>query len=211
MPVYSNINILKTSLNVMALFEGNNILSIIEMITMELQKSKISTEITYRLKHPKSVLEKMIMKNLDLHEIRDLIAFRFIVQELKDCYTLLDIIKQVCVNNVMDKKDYIVNPKENGYRSLHVVISDNKFMRNVEMQIRTKKMHNVAELGSASHSIYKDKRKVDYILYAVFDNITTKKVHEIWYTFQWTIPELDTYEEELKEIWHRYKATKVNV
>ena len=195
----------------MALFVGSNILSIIEMITTELQKNKISAEITYRLKHPKSVLEKMIMKNLYLHEIRDLIAFRFIVRELKDCYNLLDIIKQVCVTNVIDKKDYIVSPKENGYRSLHILISDNKFMRNVEIQIRTEKMHSIAESGTASHSIYKNKRTPISVFHTVLDNVTTKKVHEIWYRFKWTIPELNTYEDELKEIWHRYKAAKVDV
>lgn len=150
----------------------------------------------------------MITKNLDFHEIRDLIAFRFIVQELKDCYNLLDIIRQVSVTNVIDKKDYIVTPKENGYRSLHIVISDNEFMRNVEIQIRTKKMHSVAESGSASYSIYKDKRTAISVFHTVLDNLTTKKVHEIWYRFKWSIPELDTYEDELKEIWHRYQVEK---
>lgn len=123
---------------------------------------------------------------------------------------ILDIIKQVCIANAIDKKDYITTPKDNGYRSLHIVLSDNEFMRNVEMQIRTKKMHNVAESGSASHSIYKyqKKSKVDSLFYTVLDDITTEKAYEIWRTFKWTIPELDTYEEELKEIWHRYKAEK---
>ena len=194
----------------MALFEGNNILSIMEMITRTLQQNKINANVTYRLKHPKSVLEKMITRNIDFHEIKDLIAFRFIVPKLKECYDILDIIKQVCITNSIYKKDYISSPKDNGYRSLHIVIFDNQFMRNVEMQIRTKKMHNVAEFGSASHSTYKDKKKskVDSASHTILDDITTEKVHEIWRTFQWTIPELDTYEKELKEIWHRYEAER---
>lgn len=197
----------------MALFEGNNILSIIEMITTALQQHKINANVTYRLKHPTSVLEKMIVKNLDLHEISDLVAFRFIVQRLENCYDVLDIIKQVCIANIINKKDYIASPKDNGYRSLHIMISDNKFMRNVEIQVRTKNMHNVAESGSASHSIYKDqkKSKIDFLSHPMLDDITTKKAYEIWRTFQWTIPELDTYEEELKEIWHRYKAGNIEL
>ena len=160
------------------------------------------------MKHPNSVLEKMITKNLELHEIKDLVAFRFIVPRLKDCYNVLDIIGQVCPSNVIYKKDYIASPKENGYRSLHLVISDNEFMRNVEMQIRTKAMHDIAETGSASHSRYKNQRKdqADALFDTMIDEITTLKAHDIWRTFQWTIPELATYEQELKQIWHRYKT-----
>jgi (p)ppGpp synthase/HD superfamily hydrolase len=142
----------------------------------------------------------MITKNVDLHEIKDLIAFRLIVQKLKDCYKVLDIIK-----------DYIATPKHNGYRSLHVIISDNEFMRNVEIQVRTKKMHNVAESGSASHSIYKDqkKSKINSLSHTVLDDLGTEKAYEIWRSFEWTIPELDTYEQELKKVLHHYKAEKV--
>ena len=77
----------------MTLFEGNNILSIIEMITTALKQHKINTNVTYRLKHPISILDKMITKNVDLHEIKDLIAFRLIVQKLKDCYMQ----RQICL------------------------------------------------------------------------------------------------------------------
>ena len=195
----------------MTLFEGNNILSIIEMITTALEQHKINTNITYRLKHPISILDKMITKNVDLHGIKDLIAFRLIVQKLKDCYKVLDIIEQVHSTNKVNKKDYIATPKHNGYRSLHIIISDNEFMRNVEIQVRTKKMHNVAESGSASHYIYKDqkKSKIDSLSHTVLDDLGTEKAYEIWRSFEWTIPELDTYEQELKKVLHHYKAEKV--
>lgn len=88
MLVYFNMLNTKSLTKFMALFEGNNILSIMEMITTALQQYKINANVTYRLKHPTSVLEKMITRNLDLHEIKDLIAFRFIVQRLKDCYDI---------------------------------------------------------------------------------------------------------------------------
>ena len=60
----------------MPLLESNSILGIMGMITIKLQENKIRAKVTYRLKHPNSVLEKMISKNLELHEIKDLVAFR---------------------------------------------------------------------------------------------------------------------------------------
>jgi GTP pyrophosphokinase len=192
----------------MPLLESDNILEIIGKITLALREKNIEAEVTYRLKHPKSVLEKMIKKDIELHEIKDLVAFRFIVKKLQNCYDVLDVINQVCTTNVIVKKDYIAKPKENGYRSLHLMISDNALMQNVEMQIRTKKMHAVAESGSASHSRYKDNRqtKVDSVFDTKLDEFTVSKACDIWHKFQWTIPELATYEEELKKIWHHYRA-----
>ncbi len=192
----------------MALFEGENILSIIEIIAKALKQHKINVDVAYRLKHPKSVLEKMAVGNLALDEIKDLIAFRFIVQEVKDCYDTLDIIKQVCIGSAVNKKDYIAYPKDNGYRSLHILICDNHVMRNVEIQVRTKDMHNIAEYGSARHSAYKNQKKseIDCSLQITLTESITDKAYEIWQTFKWTIPELYTYEEELKKIWHIYKA-----
>lgn len=188
----------------MLLPESDNLLEIIETINTELRKSEIRAEVRYRLKHPNSILEKMLRKNLDLHEIKDLVAFRFIVQRLNDCYKIMEIIKQIHTNNI-DEKDYIAKPKENGYRSLHIMISNNEFMRNVEIQIRTKRMHNVAESGSASHSRYKD--KVTVLSGTLWDEFSIGKACDIWHKFQWTIPELATYEEEIRKIWYRYKNT----
>ena len=187
----------------MLLPESNNLLEIIETLNAELQKSQIRAEVHYRLKHPNSILEKMLRKNLDLHEINDLVAFRFIVQKLSDCYRIMEIIRHTHNNNV-DEKDYIARPKENGYRSLHIMISNNEFMRNVEIQIRTKRMHNVAELGSASHSRYKDEVKV--LFNTMWDEFNIGKACDIWHKFQWTIPELDIYEEEIRKIWYHYKS-----
>lgn len=94
--------------------KSNGILGIIDKISSALGESRIKAEITYRLKHPRSILEKMMKKNLQFHEVKDLVACRFIVQKLEDCYRLLDIINQVCISTILvvEKKDYIAKPKE---------------------------------------------------------------------------------------------------
>lgn len=196
----------------MLIHESNNILSIIAKITEALRENKIEVEVSYRLKHPKSILEKMMTKEIGFHEIKDLVAFRFIVQRIKDCYKLEDIIRQIHVANMVEKEDYIANPKVNGYRSLHIVISDNELMRNVEIQIRTKKMHKVAEIGSASHSHYKSeiREKIGALFSSMLNEFTTGKAYDIWHNFQWTVPELATYETEIKEILHRARYTLLN-
>ena len=67
----------------MPLLESDNILEVIGKITEELVRNNIEADVTYRLKHPKSVLEKMITKNLELHQVKDLVALRFVVKKLQ--------------------------------------------------------------------------------------------------------------------------------
>jgi (p)ppGpp synthase/HD superfamily hydrolase len=198
----------------MKLTQSNSLLEIIGIIASALQQSKIRAKISYRLKHPSSIFKKMARHSIELHKVRDIVAFRFVVRRLEDCYMVANIIKRIYTANLIDQKDYIAKPKENGYRSLHIVLSDNELIRNFEIQIRTHRMHTVAELGSASHSGYKadqDTKCTDPILHSKLLSLinSAKKrnsVYNIWHKFQWTIPELNVYEKEIKKIWNRCKS-----
>lgn len=198
----------------MKLTQSSSLLEVIRIITSALQQSRIRAKISYRLKHPSSILKKMARQSIELHKVRDIIAFRFIVKRLKDCYMVANIIKQIYTVNLIDQKDYIAKPKENGYRSLHIVLSDNELMRNFEIQIRTKRMHNVAESGSASHDGYKIEQETkcngpilqSELLNVMNSNKKKHRVYDIWNRFQWTIPELDSYEKEIKKIWNRCRG-----
>ncbi len=134
----------------------------IETATAEIQKAlsaqNVEGEITGRVKHIYSIWRKMIRKNLDFQEIYDVRAVRILVPDVHDCYAALGIIHSLWQYIPQEFDDYIATPKENGYRSLHtaVVGPDGKTL---EIQIRSFKMHDEAELGVAAHWLYKEDRK----------------------------------------------------
>jgi GTP pyrophosphokinase len=108
-----------------------------------------------RPKHIYSIWKKMQSKNLNINELYDLLAVRVIVNNLVDCYTVLSIVHSLWQNLPKEFDDYIANPKENGYQSLHTVIVEPEGNR-IEVQIRTQAMHDYAELGFAAHWSYKE-------------------------------------------------------
>lgn len=108
-----------------------------------------------RPKHIYSIWKKMQSKNLNIDELYDLLAMRVIVDNLVDCYAVLSIVHNLWQNLPTEFDDYIVNPKENGYQSLHTVIVEPGGNR-IEVQIRTQAMHDYAELGFAAHWSYKE-------------------------------------------------------
>src|SRR5690606_11481148 len=92
---------------------------------------------------------------LTLDRLHDLRALRVLVQSLSDCYAALDVVHQRWAPEPEEFDDYIVKPKPNGYRSLHtVVMADDG--RTLEVQIRTREMHEQAEYGVAAHWRYKE-------------------------------------------------------
>ena len=112
-------------------------------------------EITYRQKHICSIYKKMTTK-YPIERIYDILAMRIIVDKVEDCYTLLGRIHAIYRPIPGTVKDYIANPKPNGYQSLHTsVIVENQHP--LEIQIRTKEMHKASEFGNASHWLYKEK------------------------------------------------------
>lgn len=122
-----------------------------------LKELGIKGQIMARQKHFSSVYKKMQSKHLPLAKIYDLIALRVIVDNIEDCYAILGKIHAIYRPMPGRVKDYIANPKANGYQSLHTtVIAENN--RPLEIQIRTLEMHKNSEYGVAAHWMYKEKR-----------------------------------------------------
>lgn len=119
-----------------------------------LQNSGISADLSGRAKHIYSIWRKMQRKNIAFSQVYDIHALRIMVNDIKDCYASLGIAHGLWRNIADEFDDYIANPKENGYRSLHtaVVGPQGKF---IEIQIRTTTMHEEAELGVCAHWRYK--------------------------------------------------------
>ncbi|PXW23275.1 RelA/SpoT family protein [Paraburkholderia caballeronis] len=127
----------------------------IERLRQELAAANIDAEVSGRPKHIYSIWRKMRGKDLDFSRLYDVRAFRVIVPDIKDCYTVLGIVHNLWQPVPKEFDDYISRPKPNGYRSLHtVVIGDDG--RAFEVQIRTQEMHQFAEYGVAAHWRYKE-------------------------------------------------------
>ena len=118
-----------------------------------LKKEGVEATIQYRKKNPYSIWKKINKKNTDLNSISDIAAVRMITKSTRDCYKILGIIHRNYSAKIGRTKDYISNPKPNGYRSIHTdVIFDKKIF---EIQIRSRAMHMIAEDGIAAHWRYK--------------------------------------------------------
>lgn len=114
-------------------------------------------EIQARQKHVSSIFRKIKAQNVTMAQIYDLIAMRVLVNTVEDCYAVFGKIHAIYKPVPGRVKDYISNPKPNGYQTLHTtVIVENK--RPLEVQIRTFDMHKNCEYGIAAHWIYKEKR-----------------------------------------------------
>ena len=125
-----------------------------------LDEQKIKASVQGRVKHIVSIWRKMQRKNLEFHELFDVRAARILVDSVADCYAVLGIVHTTWQHIPQEFDDYIANPKENGYQSLHTAVAteDGKV---VEVQIRTHEMHENSELGVASHWRYKEGARLD--------------------------------------------------
>ena len=131
-----------------------------------IHKENINVKIHYRKKAPYSIWKKINKRNSDLNSISDIAAVRIITKSTRDCYKVLGIIHRNFSAKVGRTKDYISNPKPNGYRSIHTdIIFNNKVF---EIQIRSRAMHMIAENGIAAHWRYKylNKNENDQNMYA---------------------------------------------
>ncbi|MBD0866522.1 MAG: bifunctional (p)ppGpp synthetase/guanosine-3',5'-bis(diphosphate) 3'-pyrophosphohydrolase [Rhodobacteraceae bacterium] len=122
---------------------------------IELEKAGIEAEVFGRAKKPYSIWRKMQEKKQTFSRLSDIYGFRILTQSEEDCYRTLGAIHQRWRAVPGRFKDYISQPKTNGYRSIHTTVSgrDGKL---VEVQIRTVQMHDVAETGVAAHWSYRD-------------------------------------------------------
>jgi GTP pyrophosphokinase len=137
------------------LSRDNYINLVINEIIRSLRLGGVEATVSGRSKHIYSIWKKMQRKGVGYHEIYDVRAIRIIVSTLRECYEALGTIHGLWQPIPKEFDDYIANPKENGYRSLHTAVIGPEG-KTLEVQIRTPDMHNQAELGVAAHWRYKE-------------------------------------------------------
>lgn len=143
-----------TRLNFLRAQDGALVERITNQLREDLKETGLEVEISGREKTPYSIWRKMQRKNATFEQLSDIIAFRVIVPTIADCYHVLGVIHTKYPMVPGRYKDYISTPKPNGYKSLHTgVIGPEK--HRIEIQIRTREMHEVAEIGLAAHWRYK--------------------------------------------------------
>lgn len=125
-------------------------------------KSRLKIQVDTRAKHFYSIYRKMKDRGKDLEEIYDLLGVRIICESTVACYTLLGVVHGIWVPFEGRFKDYIARPKGNGYRSLHTSVLTGGG-RQLEIQIRSRTMHETAEYGIAAHWAYKEGKIPDQI------------------------------------------------
>ncbi len=133
-----------------------------------LNQNALESQIIGREKTPFSIWRKVQKKRVSLEQITDIIGFRIILNSIDDCYKALGVLhsKYNCIPGKF--KDYISSPKINNYQSIHTaIIGPNK--RPIEIQIRTKPMHDFAERGIASHWKYKSSEKFNSLTWKEYD------------------------------------------
>jgi len=128
---------------------------VIGILETELARAGIEAAVSGRPKHINSIWRKMQRKHLGFDQIFDTRAVRILVPEERDCYAALGIVHGLWRHIPKEFDDYIANPKENLYRSLHTAVIGPEG-RTLEIQIRTEAMHRHAELGVAAHWRYKE-------------------------------------------------------
>ena len=120
----------------------------------ELKEHNLEAEVSGREKTIYSIYNKMVKKNLTFDQLTDIVAYRIIVDTPKSCYEVLGMIHNLYKAIPGRFKDYISNPKPNGYQSLHTSIIG-PYGQRIEIQIRTQEMHEISQYGVAAHWLYK--------------------------------------------------------
>ena len=141
-----------------------------EALRAQLTEAEIAGEVYGRPKHIYSIYRKMQRKQLDFSQLYDVRAVRVVVGSVAECYAALGIIHGAWPYIPGEFDDYIATPKGNGYRSIHTAVIGPQ-ARSVEVQIRTRDMHEHAELGVAAHWTYKEggprdaqyQRKIEWV------------------------------------------------
>jgi RelA/SpoT family (p)ppGpp synthetase len=124
-------------------------------LTKKLADRGIVAKVKGRQKRPYSTWRKMERKSIGFEQLSDLVGYRVLVDKTEDCYQALGIVHTTWPMVPTRFKDYISIPKQNDYRSLHTTVVGPGKQR-VELQIRTRDMHEIAEYGIAAHALYKD-------------------------------------------------------
>ena len=124
-------------------------------LNQQLKTLHINGSVEGRPKHIYSIWKKMQQKSLDFEQLFDVRAVRIVVEKVQDCYSALGIVHTQWHHLAKEFSDYVATPKANGYQSIHTVVLGPEG-KSIEIQIRTKQMHDDAELGVAAHWRYKE-------------------------------------------------------
>jgi guanosine-3',5'-bis(diphosphate) 3'-pyrophosphohydrolase len=146
-------------------------------------------KITGRAKHHYSTFKKVTLEAKPLDQIYDLVALRIITNSVSNCYKTLSLLHEHFEVLPERLKDYIQEPKDNGYQSIHLTVKDPKSGLTFEYQIRTQRMHEYAEYGVAAHWWYKENLTGDDR-----ENWLTKK------SFQWIQSLIDLEQKYAPEV-----------
>ncbi|MGL4857952.1 MAG: GTP diphosphokinase [Plesiomonas sp.] len=129
--------------------------SFVKTLRSHIKEAGVVAEVYGRPKHIYSIWRKMQKKMLSFDELFDVRAIRIITERLQDCYATLGVVHTYCKHLPKEFDDYVANPKPNGYQSIHTVVLGPQG-KTIEIQIRTRQMHEDAELGVAAHWKYKE-------------------------------------------------------
>ena len=143
---------------------------VVDALRQTLAEAGIKAEVYGRPKHIYSIWKKMTSKQRDFNELFDVRAVRIAVDSIADCYAVLGLVHGKWRHIEKEFDDYIANPKENGYQSLHTAVHG-PGGKPIEVQIRTHKMHEFAEHGIAAHWRYKEGGGVDRQLEASIESL----------------------------------------
>ena len=145
-----------------------NFITISKNFEKKLKDKGVITKIIGREKTPFSIWRKMQSRRVSLEQLTDIVGFRIIVNDIETCYKTLGVFHSNWSTIPGKFKDYISTPKINSYKSIHTaVIGPNK--ERIEIQIRTKQMHDFAERGIASHWVYKSSEKITHLALKEYD------------------------------------------
>ncbi|AKJ68560.1 GTP pyrophosphokinase [Pandoraea thiooxydans] len=181
----------------------------IERLQHELTTAGVKAEVSGRPKHIYSIWRKMRGKELDFAELYDVRAFRVIVDDVKDCYTVLGIVHNLWQPIPKEFDDYISRPKPNGYKSLHTVVIDEQG-RAFEVQIRTHEMHHFAEYGVAAHWRYKEAGQRGYAGQVVANESYDEKIAWLRQLLAWKDDVADRVEQDDVAPWEQLKHANID-
>jgi len=179
---------IKKKLNLKREDRENIVLSAVNELKEFLKDKFENSENIILLGRPKnfySIYKKIKDKAKDFEDIFDLYAIRIITKNIGDCYTILGLLHESFQSFPNKLKDYIANPKSNGYQSIHTVIFSRAIKNPVEIQIRTEDMHKLAEFGVAAHWKYKHLKE---------DKKFEKKISWLREVLQWEKENKDSQE-----------------